>query len=58
MQYIVEYKSHNPGSIFGWEGRNFDTLLEATNFYSQFDEADLLIYEIFQGMYFIYRKWA
>ena len=58
MRYRVEYKTTDASSIFGWKARNFDTLLDATNFYSQHVEADLLIYEMFQGMYFIYRKWA
>jgi len=57
MMFRVEWKQFDSRTGFGWTGRDFDTLLEASNFYSSvMTKADLLVFEKFRGYFFISSK--
>ena len=54
--YRVEYRAFDSRTGFGWSGIEFDTLLEATNFYNDQGQADLFWFEKFKGYFYIYSK--
>ena len=54
--FRVEYKAFDAKTGFGWSSMNFDTLLDATNFYNREGVGDLLIFEKFKGYFYIYSK--
>jgi len=57
MMFRVEWQQFDPRTGLGWSGRNFKTLLEASNFYASLAcAADLLFFEKFRGYFFIYSK--
>ena len=55
--FRVEWEQFDSRTGFDWIGRDFDTLLEASNFYSSMTaKADLLVFKKFRGYFFISSK--